>query len=239
MEHTSARLSSATKLTALLLAPPLKQTAVARVEVMPLEGDRALAVVVTESGWVTARSITLDPPRSGGRDPQHQPRTDAPLPRADGPGDRRYGDDPGRSARRAAHAGTGSHRADRVHAARTDALRERRHQHAGPAGVLGSRLNPPAAGFLRAEGAPGRSHDLVRGGRGAAGHHRRGKPRGRNARVHHDHVRLLVPEPGARHSRRGGTPTPALSRVISIVEETARQVTDELARVRQDLYLPS
>lgn len=65
MEHTSARLSSATKLTALLLAPPLKQTAVARVEVMPLEGERALAVVVTESGWVTARSITLDPPRGG------------------------------------------------------------------------------------------------------------------------------------------------------------------------------
>jgi hypothetical protein len=27
--------------------------------------------------------------------------------------------------------------------------------------------------------------------------------------------------------------------IISIVEDTARQVTDELARVRQDLYLPS
>ena len=46
------------------LTPPLKQTTVGRVEVMPLEEDRALAVVVTESGWVTARSITVDPPRT-------------------------------------------------------------------------------------------------------------------------------------------------------------------------------
>lgn len=63
MEHTSSQLSSATKLTALLLTPPLKQTTVARVEVIPLGEDRALAVVVTESGWVTARSITVDPSR--------------------------------------------------------------------------------------------------------------------------------------------------------------------------------
>ena len=64
MERTSSELSSATKLTALLLTPPLKQTVVERVEVMPLEEDRALAVVVTESGWVTARSIAVDPPRT-------------------------------------------------------------------------------------------------------------------------------------------------------------------------------
>jgi heat-inducible transcriptional repressor len=64
MEHTSSQLSSVTKLTALLLTPPLKQTTVARVEVMPLGEDRALAVVVTESGWVTARSITVDPSRA-------------------------------------------------------------------------------------------------------------------------------------------------------------------------------
>jgi heat-inducible transcriptional repressor len=64
MERTSSRLSSATSLTALLLAPPLKQTTVARVELMPLEEDRALAVVITESGWVTARALTLDRPRT-------------------------------------------------------------------------------------------------------------------------------------------------------------------------------
>src|SRR5262247_2603882 len=64
MERTSSQLSSVTKLTALLLAPPLMQTVVERVEVMPLEEDRALAVVITNSGWVTARSITVEPPRS-------------------------------------------------------------------------------------------------------------------------------------------------------------------------------
>jgi heat-inducible transcriptional repressor len=31
---------------------------------MPLGEDRVLAVVITESGWVTARSVTVDPPRT-------------------------------------------------------------------------------------------------------------------------------------------------------------------------------
>jgi heat-inducible transcriptional repressor len=64
MERTSSQLSSATKLTALLLTPPLKQTVVDRVEVMALEEDRALAVIITASGWVTARSIAVEPPRA-------------------------------------------------------------------------------------------------------------------------------------------------------------------------------
>src|SRR5438552_6043734 len=62
MERTSSHLSSATKLTGLLLAPPLKQTTLARVDLIPLEDDRALAVLVTDTGWVTARAVTLDPP---------------------------------------------------------------------------------------------------------------------------------------------------------------------------------
>ncbi len=62
MERTSEHLSTATRMTGLLLAPPLKHTTISRVEVMPLEADRALAVVVTDTGWVTARAITLDPP---------------------------------------------------------------------------------------------------------------------------------------------------------------------------------
>src|SRR5215813_2688155 len=41
MEQTSSQLSIVTKLTALLLAPPLRQTTVARVEVMSLGEDRA------------------------------------------------------------------------------------------------------------------------------------------------------------------------------------------------------
>ena len=65
MERTSSHLSVATKLTGLLLAPPLKSTTLARVELIPLEEeDRALAVLVTDAGWVTAHAVTLDPPRS-------------------------------------------------------------------------------------------------------------------------------------------------------------------------------
>ena len=50
MERMSSHLSAATKLTGLVLAPPLKQTIVERVDLMPLEEDRALAVVVTDAG---------------------------------------------------------------------------------------------------------------------------------------------------------------------------------------------
>ncbi len=62
MERTSAHLSATTRMTGLLLAPPLRHTKIARVELMPLEGDRALAVLVTDSGWVTARAVTVEPP---------------------------------------------------------------------------------------------------------------------------------------------------------------------------------
>jgi heat-inducible transcriptional repressor len=62
MEQTSSHLSAVTRLTGLLLAPPLKQTTIARVDLRPLEGDRALAVVVTDAGWLTVREITLDRP---------------------------------------------------------------------------------------------------------------------------------------------------------------------------------
>src|SRR5213594_1212456 len=62
MERTSSHLSTATRLTGLLLAPPLAQTVIARVDLMPLEEDRALAVVATDAGWITVREIALDPP---------------------------------------------------------------------------------------------------------------------------------------------------------------------------------
>jgi heat-inducible transcriptional repressor len=64
MEHTSAQLSATTRMTGLLLAPPLKHTRIDRLELMPLEAGRALAVLVTDSGWVTARAISVDPPVS-------------------------------------------------------------------------------------------------------------------------------------------------------------------------------
>src|SRR6267142_1926967 len=62
MERTSSHLSTVTRLTGLLLAPPLAQTVIARVDLMPLEEDRALAVVSTDAGWLTVREIVLDPP---------------------------------------------------------------------------------------------------------------------------------------------------------------------------------
>jgi heat-inducible transcriptional repressor len=62
MEQASSHLSSVTKLTGLLLAPPLKHTTIARVDLRPLENDRALAVMVTDAGWLTVREITLEPP---------------------------------------------------------------------------------------------------------------------------------------------------------------------------------
>src|SRR5918992_3704946 len=65
MERASAHLSSATRLTGLLLAPPMQHTRIARVDLIPLEGDRALAVVVTDAGWLTVRAVTVDPPLRG------------------------------------------------------------------------------------------------------------------------------------------------------------------------------
>lgn len=62
MERTSGYLSTQTRMTGLLLAPPLEQTTIDRIEIIPLEDDRALAVVVTDAGWVTARALALDPP---------------------------------------------------------------------------------------------------------------------------------------------------------------------------------
>jgi heat-inducible transcriptional repressor len=62
MERASAHLSSATRLTGLLLAPPLKHTRIARIDLIPLEGDRALAAVVTDTGWLTVRAINVEPP---------------------------------------------------------------------------------------------------------------------------------------------------------------------------------
>jgi heat-inducible transcriptional repressor len=65
MERMSSHLSDASRLTGLLLAPPLKQTIVARVDLMPLPDDRVLAVLTTDAGWITVREITLDAPLTG------------------------------------------------------------------------------------------------------------------------------------------------------------------------------
>src|SRR5919204_4914893 len=55
MERTSTHLSMATRLTGLLLAPPLKHTTIVRIGLIPVEHDRALAVGGTDAGWLTVR----------------------------------------------------------------------------------------------------------------------------------------------------------------------------------------
>jgi heat-inducible transcriptional repressor len=61
MAETPARLSSGTHMMGVLLAPPLKHTALDRIELVALDDERALAVLVTETGWVTARPLAAAP----------------------------------------------------------------------------------------------------------------------------------------------------------------------------------
>jgi heat-inducible transcriptional repressor len=61
MAETPARLSSGSHMMGILLAPPLKHTALDRIELVALDEERALAVLVTETGWVTARPLATAP----------------------------------------------------------------------------------------------------------------------------------------------------------------------------------
>jgi len=61
MAETPSRLSTDTHMMGVLLAPPLKHTALDRIELVALDEERALAVLVTETGWVTARPLTASP----------------------------------------------------------------------------------------------------------------------------------------------------------------------------------
>jgi heat-inducible transcriptional repressor len=58
MAETAGQLSVRTHMTGMLLAPPLQHTALDRIELVPLGDGRALAVIVTDTGWVTARAIS-------------------------------------------------------------------------------------------------------------------------------------------------------------------------------------
>jgi heat-inducible transcriptional repressor len=67
MAKTPGRLSERTHMTGMLLAPPLQHTALDRIELVSVGEDRTLAVIVTETGWVTARAISA-PARMAGDD---------------------------------------------------------------------------------------------------------------------------------------------------------------------------
>lgn len=62
MEETSLHLSAFSRMTGVLLAPPLKQTALVRINLILLSGDRVLAVVATDAGWISTRTLTVDSP---------------------------------------------------------------------------------------------------------------------------------------------------------------------------------
>jgi len=61
MAEAPARLSRRTHMTGVLLAPPLQDTALDRIELVSLGDEGALAVIVTDTGWVTARAVSVAP----------------------------------------------------------------------------------------------------------------------------------------------------------------------------------
>jgi heat-inducible transcriptional repressor len=65
MADAPMRLSQKSHMTGMLLAPPLHRTALDRIELLPLGDDRALAVMVTDTGWVTARPVSAASRLSG------------------------------------------------------------------------------------------------------------------------------------------------------------------------------
>lgn len=60
MESTSAQLSALSHYAAVILAPPLRQTRLERIDLIPVEGERALVVLATETGWGTSRILGLE-----------------------------------------------------------------------------------------------------------------------------------------------------------------------------------
>lgn len=59
MDWTIQELSRLSHYAAVVLAPPLKQTVFARLDLTLLPDDQVLALIATDSGWVTSRIITV------------------------------------------------------------------------------------------------------------------------------------------------------------------------------------
>ena len=57
LDWTARELSRLSHYAAVVLAPPLKQTVFARLDLTPLPEDQVLVLVVTETGWVTSRVL--------------------------------------------------------------------------------------------------------------------------------------------------------------------------------------
>jgi heat-inducible transcriptional repressor len=62
MEATSAQLSELSHYAAVILAPPLQHSRLERIEMIPVEGGRALVVLATETGWGMSRILAFEEP---------------------------------------------------------------------------------------------------------------------------------------------------------------------------------
>ena len=62
MEATSAQLSELSHYAAVILAPPLQHTRLERVDLIPVERDRAIVVLATETGWGMSRILAFEEP---------------------------------------------------------------------------------------------------------------------------------------------------------------------------------
>ena len=238
MADAPLRLSQLTRMTGMLLAPPLGRTALARIELVALGDDRALAVIVTDTGWITARPISA--PRLGTEELREI----------------------GRGLARRYRGKTFAQILDDV-ASPTDPLdplwtrtrslldqiaalfRERTLYLSGATHILDHPdLSDPATmrPLLRAFEDKARLIDLLSqmaGGARRAGHDRqRESPRG-HARVQHHRLHVYLSRPGAGVLGVVGPRRMAYSDVMALVDETARLVSSSLSRVKQQLYLPS
>ncbi len=239
MEQTSFHLSALSRMTGVLLAPPLRQTTLTRINLILLSDDRVLSVVVTDSGWVITRTLSLEAPvtaedlrevarqltrRFGGKT-FHQileevSRAPDPL-------------DPLRT--RAAAL------VDQI----SSLFRDRRLYVGGAMNILAHRefwdLETMRA-LLRAFEEKVRLIELLStlaGGRGVQ------VMIGRENPVEEMQACSLVAAPYTYRDRVlgilgvVGPKSMPYSRMIPLVNETARLVSQSLSRVRQELYLPS
>src|SRR5712691_3225211 len=193
MAETPTRLSDGTHMTGMLLAPPLRRTALDRIELAGLGGDGL------------GDGARPHPPAAAERRGAagDRPDADAPLSRQDLP-DHRGGH---RAARRPARSPVDAKRRpprpDRRALAGPQSLHQRRHQSARPSGPerRGHHARPLAG--LRGEGAArGSPHADGRGARGP-GPHRGRESRGGHARMQPHHLDLHVSRPGPGRAGRG------------------------------------
>jgi heat-inducible transcriptional repressor len=239
MEQTSFYLSAFSRMAGVLLAPPLKQTCLARINLILLSDDRVLAVVVTDAGWVSTRTLTVESPvtgddlrevgrhltrRFGGKTFQEI------LEQVSAPPDPL---DPLR-----ARAGA---IVDQVFSL----LRDRRLYIGGALNILEHRefweLGAMRS-LLRAFEEKARLIDLLST---LAAEHGVRVMIGRENPVEEMQDCSLVTAPYTYHDRVlgilgvVGPKRMPYSRMIPLVDETARLVSQSLSRVRQELYLPS